>query len=247
MRAVDQRQLSVFFEAGGARYALDALRVTEVARPDAAPETLHGNLAIKDLSGLLGGGAELRPGTVVVLDTSPTAAVRAAQVEGVFVSPAAPLPLPRRLIPLLAPAVRSGVLREGRLYFELDADGLLRGLPRQTRRRERVLAEPIEQCLAFESAGQRFAVPLSHVLQVVSTDATFNRAPSRGEFLGVVVYLQHLHPVFSVSDTLEPEPLVVLVDSRSEPVGLSATRALGVLAPAALGDAAVLDVERMFS
>lgn len=247
MSAVDQRQLIVFFEAGEVRYALDALRVTEVARPDAAPETLHGNLPIKDLCALLGGGAEARPGTVVVLDTSPTAAVRTARVEGVFAAAQPSLPLPRRLIPLLAPAVRSGVLREGRLYFELDADGVQRGLPRQTRRRERFLTEPIEQCLAFESAGQRFAVPLSHVVQVVSADAAFNRAPSRGEFLGVMVYLSHLHPVFSVSQTLEPEPLVVLVDSRSEPVGLSATRALGVLPPAALGDAAVLDVERMFS
>ncbi len=242
------RRLCIFFEAGGTRFLIEAVRVTEVARAEGEGDTVRGHLAVRDLSTLLGGEPERRPGTVVVLDTSPTAAVRVAGVEGVFdAARDTSLALPRRLIPLVSPAIRGALLREGRLSFELDADGVARGLPRHTRRRERFVREPLEPCLVFESGGARFAVPLSDVLQVVATGPQFDPAPSRSEFLGAVVHQQRLHPVFSVSDVVEVEPLIVLVDARAEPVGLSALRAIGVLRPDALGEAQVLDVERMFS
>lgn len=247
--AVDpSRRLCIFFEAGGTRFLVEAVRVTEVAHAEGEGDTVRGHLGARDLSALLGGEAERRPGNVVVLDTSPTAAVRVAAVEGVFDAAGdAVLPLPRRLIPLVSPAIRGALLREGRLSFELDADGVARGLPRHTRRRERFVREPLEPCLVFESGGARFAVPLSHVLQVVAQGPHFNPAPSRSEFLGAVAHQQRLHPVFSVSEVQQAEPLIVLVDARAEPVGLSAARALGVQRPDALGDAQVLDVERMFS
>jgi hypothetical protein len=81
---VSERRLCVFFEAGATRYAIEATSVVEVARATQDEETLRGHLAIRDLSVLLGGDPEERPGTIVLLDTSPSVAARARRVEGVF-------------------------------------------------------------------------------------------------------------------------------------------------------------------
>lgn len=244
----NDRRLYVFFEAGKTRYAIEAVGVLEVARPPADADALHGNLALKDLSRLLGGDAEARPATALVLDTSPTLAVRVRTVEGVFDAAADRLlPLPRRMIPLAAPALRGGLLREGRLSFEVDTDGVARGLPRSTRRPERTTRAPTEACLVFESGTERLAVLLSRVRQVVPAAAAFNPAPGTGAFLGAVAHAGSLCPVFSVSDTTAPEPLIVLAEAGGEVIGLSAQRADGVQQPGALGEVPVLDLERMFS
>ena len=72
------RRLALLFEAGPARYALEASRVLEVTPPDPDPEraTVRGVFPLEDLSTLMGGAAEARPGLAVLLDTSPTLAVR---------------------------------------------------------------------------------------------------------------------------------------------------------------------------
>ncbi|MEW5740942.1 MAG: defective in fruiting DifE [Myxococcota bacterium] len=242
------RRLFVFFEAGKTRYAIEAVGVLEVARPPADADTLHGHLALKDLSVLLGGEPEVRPATALVLDTSPTLAVRVRAVEGVFDAAAdRALALPRRMIPLAAPALRGGLLHEGRLSFEVDTDGVARGLPRSTRRPERTTREPQEACLVFETGTERLAVPLSRVRQVVPAGAAFNPAPGTGAFLGAVVHGASLCPVFSVSDTTAPESLIVLAEAGGEVIGLSARRADGVQQPATLSAIPVLDLERMFS
>jgi hypothetical protein len=243
-----ERRLFVFFEAGRTRYAIEAVGVLEVARPPPEADTLHGHLSLKDLSTLLGGEPEARPATALVLDTSPTLAVRVRAVEGVFdtVEDGA-LPLPRRMIPLVAPALRGGLMHEGKLCFEVDTDGVARGLPRATRRPERTTRPAQEACLVFESGTERLAVPLSRVRQVVPAGDAFNPAPGTGAFLGAVAYANSLCPVFSVSDASAPEPLVVLAEAGGEVIGLSARRADGVQQPAGLAEIPVLDLERMFS
>lgn len=248
MTATLDRRLYVFFEAGGARYVLQAVSVVEVAHPDENGETLHGHLGLRDLSLVLGGDEELRPGTALVLDTSPTRAVRVASVEGVFdlTGLAAPA-LPRRLIPLVNPAVRGAVVRDEKLYFELETDAVARGLPRQTKRPELSTFTSKEPCLVFQSSGVRFGVPLSRVRQVVNRGPNFNRAPSRGAFLGAAVHRELLFPVFSVGNVNDAEAFMVLVDVRGEVLGLSADHTEGVKGADQLGEVQVLDLERMFS
>lgn len=243
-----ERRLYVFFEAGRTRYAIEAVGVIEVARPGADADTLHGHLGLRDLSQLLGGDDEVRPATALVLDTSPTLAVRVRQVEGVFdASGDRTLPLPRRMVPIAAPALRGGLVHEGKLHFEVDTDGVVRGLPRSTRRPERSTRPASEACLVFESGSERLAVPLSRVRQVVPAGPLFNRAPGTSAFLGAVVHQQSLCPVFSVSDSGTPEALIVLAEAGGELIGLSAKRADGVQQPAALAEVPVLDLDRMFS
>lgn len=252
-----ERRLFVFFEAGASRYAVEAVGVMEVARPDPGGETLHEHLGLRDLSQLLGGLDEQRPGTALVLDTSPTLAVRVKSVEGVFdAAQALTVPLARRMIPLVAPAIRGGLVHEGRLYFVLDTDGVARGLPRQLRRRERITRPPTEPCLVFDAGPERLAVPLSRVSQVVPAGPTFNRSPGQGACVGAIAHDALLAPVFDVSeprmsDASAPAPpsfpLIVLVEAGGELLGLGATRADGVRQPSSLGEAVVLDVERMFS
>lgn len=243
-----ERRLYLFFEAGRTRYAIEAVGVQEVARPPPDADTLHGHLGLRDFSQLLGGADEARTATALVLDTSPTLAVRVKEVEGVFdASGDRSLPLPRRMIPLAAPAIRGGLVHEGRLFFEVDTDGVARGLPRSTRRPERFTREPSEPCLVFDSGSERLAVPLARVRQVVPAGPGFNCAPGAGAFLGAVVHQQSLCPVFAVSDTPGPEALIVLAEAGGELIGLSATGAEGVQEPAALGGVDVLDLERMFS
>jgi chemotaxis signal transduction protein len=242
------RQLSVFFEAGQTRYAVEAVSVVEVAQLEADDETVRGHLPVRDLSALLGGGAELRPGKAVVLDTSPTNAVRVRAVEGVFdVSLDLQLPLPGRMIALVTPAIRGALLHEDTLVFVLDAEGVARGLPRQVKRPEVMTLPASMPCLVFDSGTGRYAVPLSRVLQIVPSGLNFNQAPGQGAFLGAVAHLQQLCPVFCVSDAHVPEPLIVLVEANGEVMGLSAGRAEGVKQPAALGNAIILDLEHMFS
>lgn len=243
-----ERRLYLLFEAGRTRYALEAVGVVEVARPGPGVETLHGHLKLRDLSELLGGGPEPRPQAALVLDTSPTVAVRVAEVEGVFDASASPrFPLPRRMLPLAAPALRGGLSYEGRLRFEVDTDGVARGLPRSTRRPERVRWGRSGPCLVFDSAGQRFGVPLPVVRQVVAAGGAFNAAPGVGAFVGALAFEGQLCPVFTVAEVEASEPLAVIVEVGGEVLGLSASRADAVAAAEALDGVEVLDVERMFS
>lgn len=237
------RRLCVFFEAGQTRYAIEATSVVEVARPnlESDDETFRGHLAIRDLSLLLGGDAEVRPGTVVVLDSSPTVAARTAKVDGVFdAAPHLSLPLSNRLVHLLAPVVRQGLVSEAGLSFELDAAEVPRGLPRQSRKLELVPTTAKGPCLVFESADLLLALPLSDVSQVAAKGPMFNAAPSVGPFIGVLMHQQRLVPVFSLTGT-RAEALLVVVELESGPVAISATRAHGVKAPDALGSAQVID------
>jgi chemotaxis signal transduction protein len=244
-----EQRLAVFFTAGGVRYAIRAVTVMEVGVPDRDGNTLRGHLGLRDLSQVLGGEVESEvPGTALVLDTSPTRALRVAQVEGVFdVSTLAALALPRRLIPQLSPAVRGTVVREGRLYFELETDALARGLPRQTRRPELFAHGDVGSALVFQSGGRRLGVPLGQVRQVVPRGPGFNRAPGQGAFLGAVAHRDLLLPVFSVTEAAAAEAFLVLVDVKGEGVGLSAAIVEGVKPQTDLAEVLVLDLERVFS
>jgi hypothetical protein len=246
--AADDRRLCVFFTAGRTRYVIDALAVLEVARSVPGEPWQKGHLALKDLSSLLGGEAETQAGNALVLDTSPTSAVRVAGVSGVFdTRDDQHLALSSRLIPLLAPAVGRAVIHEGELHFELDPQAAVRGLPRPTRKPEVVVRAPGGPCLCFESGGVLLAVPLPGVLQVLALGPLFNPSPGDGAFRGVLAHLGRLCAVFNLTAAAGTEPLVVLVESGDQLLALGAARALGVRQPDALGEASVLDLERMFS
>src|SRR4029078_7067317 len=70
------RRLALLFEAGPARYALEASRGLEVTPPHPERAPVRGVFPLEDLSTLMGGAAEARPGLAVLLDISPTVAVR---------------------------------------------------------------------------------------------------------------------------------------------------------------------------
>lgn len=248
MPTTASRRLCVFFTSGASHYAVEAVSVLEVARPSSDDELAQRHLWLRDLSLLLGGEPEARPGAALILDTSPTMAIRVREVEGVFDTSQDPeLPLTNRLISLVAPAVSRALLHEDRLIFELDAQSSTRGLPRQTRRPELVTVEPTTPCLVFQSGTAQLALPLARVLQVTALGPRFNHAPGSGAFCGVMAHQRHLCPVFCVSDALELEPFIVLLELGGEVLGLTATRAEGVKQPEALRELRVLDLERMFS
>jgi chemotaxis signal transduction protein len=246
--SLSERRLCVFFEAGRTRYAIEATSVVEVARAVGHDdETLRGHLAIRDLSVLLGGDPEERPGTVILLDSSPTVAARTRRVEGVFdAAPHLTLPLPNRLVHLVAPVVKQGLVSESGLSFELDVAHLPRGLPRQARRIELATTTAKGPCLVFDSGTLHLALPLADVSQVASKGPMFNPAPGVGAFVGVLMHQQRLVPAFSLTGT-DAEALLVVIELPSGPVALSASRAHGVKSPEALGDAQVIDAVATFS
>ncbi len=242
------RRLCIFFASGTTHYAVEAVSVLEVARPGSDDELTQRHLWLRDLTLLLGGEPEVRPGAALILDTSPTMAIRVREVEGVFDTSKDPeLPLSNRLISLLAPAVSRALVHEDAVVFELDAQASTRGLPRQTRRPELATIEPTTQCLVFQSGTARLAIPLPRVLQVIALGPRFNHAPGSGSFRGVLGRERQLCPVFCISDALELEPFIVLFELGGEILGLTAARAEGVKPPDSLGEVRVLDLERMFS
>lgn len=244
----DDRRLCVFFSAGATRYALDAVRVLEVSRANESGE-LHvpHHTTVRDLSALLGGEDEPNARAGVTVDVSPTLALRVKQVDGVFATADLPRwPVQGRLIPLVAPAVGAALEFEGRLVFELDAEGTARGLPRQVRPLVRLTREA-EQVLCFWVDEERLAIPLHHVVQVIEADAHFNRCPNAGTLLGIALHRSRLCPVFTVGELGLVHPFVVLFEVNGDLIGLSVSRVEGVRAATSLDGVPILDVGRMFS
>lgn len=243
----------LLLEAGGTRYALEATSVLEIAELEASQETVHRHQLV-DLSMILGGPPEHRPGKAVVLDVNPTTAVRVRNVREVLDLAKAPhYPLPRRLLPILEPAVRGALLYGNELFFELDADAAAEGLHADPLHliEQLPLAQAPERALVFRTQGQTVCVPLSFVSQVVPAGDGLCGVPHPGPLVGVVLHQQHLWPTYSLPGLIGgatiAEPLAVLVEVRGEGVGLLASEALGVRHRDQLNEMQVIDLERLFS
>ncbi|NMO14101.1 defective in fruiting DifE [Pyxidicoccus fallax] len=264
------RRLCLLVEAGETRYAVEATSVMEVAMPGANGSSLRGVLEVKDLSALLGGLPEEGPGMVVVLDVSPTLAVRVRSVVEVADVARAPFfLLPPGLADSLAPLSRGAVLHKERLYLELIAEALPhrvgpRAAPAALRPVHWAESTP-DKALVFESQGRLFGVPLGFVSQVISRGEAFSVLPVQsGPVAGIFPHAQVLWPICSVPALLGsppvPEALFILTELAGRNVGLTATRVLGVLqhfepettigafrAPGLTGSVLFLDLQRMFS
>jgi chemotaxis signal transduction protein len=231
------RRLCLLFEAGPARYAIEATRVAEVAPPDADRPSVRGIFQLEDLSVLMGGAPERRPGLAVVLDVSPTRAVRVregAEVADVGGSPH--FQLTRDLSARLGEVVRGALLHAGRLYLELRAEalGLSRVSPAPPPRIVTWLeAEDGQPMLVFQSGPSLFALPLSQVLHVSAVGPAFCPFPVPGGVVaGVLAHGQALWPVYALpaflGGSLAVEPQVVLAELAGMQVALCASRVLGV-------------------
>ena len=264
------RRLCLLVEAGETRYAVEATSVMEVAMSGANGTNLRGVLEVKDLSALLGGPPEEGAGMVVVLDVSPTLAVRVRSVVEVADVARAPFfLLPPGLADSLAPLSRGAVLHKDRLYLELIAEALPHRVgPRASPASARPMhwAETVpERAMVFESQGRLFGVPLGLVSQVVERGDAFSVLPVQsGPVAGIFPHLQVLWPICSVPALLGsppvPEAFFLLTELAGRNVGLTATRVLGVLQHFAPDDTAghfrapgltepvlFLDLQRMFS
>lgn len=263
------RRLCLLFEAGPTRYAVEATSVVEVSPPDATGDTIRGLLELMDLSVLLGAEPEQRPGLAVVLDVSPTLALRVRHV--VEVADVARDPffmVPPGLGSAFPVMTRGALLHAGKLYLELSIDAL----PHQP---GAILAAPMrplfvadappDRALIFESQGRLYGVPLALVSQVISAGEGFCSLPARtGPAAGLYPHAQVLWPIFSVAGLLGGqairEELFILTELAGQNVGLCASRVLGVhqgFTPAEAGGeyvakglstpALFLDFQRMFS
>jgi chemotaxis signal transduction protein len=263
------RRLCLLVEAGDARYAVEATAVTEVASLPPGAETVRGSLPIQDLSTLLGGPAEPSASLVVILDVSPTLALRVrkvVEVADVARDPFFHLPpgMGERL-PLLA---RGAVLHAGRVYLELVPEAL----PHRPRepvgaplRPIYLMDEPPDRALVVESQGRLFGLPLVLVSQVITGTEAFCGLPARqGPVAGLYPHGQALWPIFSahglLGGTPSREELFVLTELAGQSVGLCAARVLGLhqhfsateargefVAPTLQAPALFLDLQRMFS
>ncbi len=247
------RRLCLLIEAGGSRFAVPATSVLEVAVPDVSGATLRGHHPLVDLSLLLGGGGEDRPGTALLLDTSPTLALRVAKVRGVHDVADCPwLHVPRRLVPTLEPAVRGLIDVAGELFLELDVEALAAGVrPPPQLKVVDPFGPPLDQALVFETGGRLLGLPLASVAQVVGLGPKFCALVAPTAAIGVILHHQQPWPVFSIpgllGEVMPREPLVVLTEGAGDGLGFSASRALGVLEREKLAGVASLELKRMFS
>lgn len=261
------RRLCLLFEAGGVRYAVEATSVQEVARPDPEGDTLRGALALRDLSVLLGGPSEVRPGLALVLDVSPTLGLRiTSTIEVADVAESTVFRLPVLLAGQLGHSVRGAILHGERLYLELIAEALRQGGANPQAPRPPVLLEsPPERALIFESQGRLFGIPVTLVSQVVLTGASFGALPAQsGPLVGMFPHAQVLWPIYSAAGLLGApplkEPLILLSELAGHQVGWGAEKVLGVFGRLSPGErpgefavddvgrpALFLDLQRMFS
>ncbi|OJH37066.1 chemotaxis protein CheW [Cystobacter ferrugineus] len=231
------RRLCLLLEAGGTRFSVEATSVTEVAAPDPDQTSLRGVLEVQDLSVLLGGEPEPTPGMVVVLDVSPTLAVRVSSVvEVADVTRAVHFVLPSVLGDSLAALSHSAVMHKGRLYLELGADvlphepGIVTPPPLPTLY---LFGFPPERSLVFESQGRLFGLPLPFISQVVMRGESFSALPGRGGAIaGLMPHGQVLWPLYSVPALLGgravAEDFLVLAEVEGRTLGLCASRVIGV-------------------
>jgi hypothetical protein len=232
------RRLALLFEAGPAHYALEASRVLEVTPPDVDQEraTVRGVFPLEDLSVLMGGAPERRPGLAVLLDTSPTMAVRVR--EGAEVADVAGAPhfqLTRDLAARIGTLVRGALQHQGRLYLDLRAEALGQTcmLPAPPERIVTWLEAPQGPALLFESGGMLFAVPLQHVLQISPVLAAFCPFPVPGGVIaGLLAHAGTLWPVYALPAFLGQPPAVeaqvVLLELAGIQVAVCASRVLGI-------------------
>lgn len=251
------------------RFAIEATSVVEVAPPDSDGESIRGFLELKDLSELLGGPKEVRPGMAVVLDVSPTLAVRIKRVvEVADVSRAQFFMLPPGLGEASSLLLRGCLLHNDALYFELIAEalphtlGTIVGAPMKPLYVQE--ATP-DRALIVESGNQLYGIPLPFVSQVTRTGPSYCALPGRGgPVAGLLPQNQALWPVYSFPGLLgaraDRAEFVVLTELAGRHVGIAVERILGVhqqFTPAeARGSfkgsgmntpALFLDLERMFS
>lgn len=232
------RRLCLLFEAGPCRFAVEATAVTEVAPPDPDGRTLRGALELKDLTQLLGATEEeLRPGMAVVLDVSPTLALR---VRGVFevadVAKDRYFGLPPALGESLAFVTRGALLHQGRLFLELKPEAI----PHQALRRPPARMRPVylrdtppEKALVFESQRMLWGLDLSMISQVVAATEAFAPLPvPHGALPGIFPHEQSLWPIYSapalIGGAPHREALFVLAEVAGEAAGLCASRVHGV-------------------
>jgi chemotaxis signal transduction protein len=223
-----------------------------------------------DLSVLLGGDAEQRPGLAVVVDVSPTIAVRVKQgVEVTDVAQAPFLQLPKGLGELLPSLVRGTLVHQGKLYLELIPEALRRdarphgAAPLFT---PAPLSQAPERALLFQSQGQAFGVPLAWVQQIVTTPEAFCPLPRLWDsgISGLLAHGQALWPVYSIPGLLgaerTAERLFVLAEVDGNHLAMCAEQVLGVrsgLVPgpgqglfadsSGLAPSLFLDFQRIFS
>ena len=263
------RRLCILVEAGATRFAVEATSVTEVATATSDRDSLRGALEVKDLSQLLGGDPVEEAGMIIVLDVSPTLAVRVRSVVEVADLAQAPFfLLPPGLGPVLGRVSRGAVLHRDRLYLELVAEALAGGQPRTASAPARpvhLAQDTPERSLVFESQGRLFGVPLPLVSQVVNRSDAFSALPaSGGPVAGIFPHAQALWPICSAPGLLGGEALAeayfVLTQPAGQSIGWCASRVLGVYPRFEPGEAAgefrasalsepvlFLDLQRMFS
>lgn len=256
-------------EAGAVRYAIEATSVVEVAPPDSDGESIRGFLELRDLCELLGGGKEERPGLAVVLDVSPTLAIRIKRVvEVADVARAQFFMLPPGLGEASALLVRGCLLYQDTLYLELVAEALPHSLGT-------VVGAPMkplyvqettpDRALVIESSNNLYGIPLPFVSQVLKTGPSYCPLPGRGgPVAGLLPQNQVLWPIYSfpglLGATAQKAEFVVLTELAGRNVGIAAERVVGVYQNFVPGDARgsfkgngmtapalFLDLERMFS
>ena len=232
------RRLCLLFDAGACRFAVEATAVTEVAAPDEDGRTLRGALELRDLTHLLGAGPEEHPGMAVVLDVSPTLAIRVRRVrEVVDVARDRHFGIPPALGDSVAFVTRGAILHRDELFFELKPEAIPHEPFRSAGPLPRTLYfldRPPDRALVFESQGVLFGMPLALVSQVVGASDSFLSTPvDSGAVAGVFPHAQSLWPVFSVPALLggraSKEGLIVLAELAGEAVGLAASRVVGVV------------------
>ncbi len=240
MESLPAERKAVIFSVGGVRLALRLSQVREiVAVPgeggevrvrDASVPTLPVSVPL-GIAGPLGSYA-------LVTETSPVLALRVEALHGIVdLAQAEVFQLPTRTLLPQPPPFHGAIVVGGEVALEL-AVTTLGWAPMEP------AADPEEpppeldpgpeRELQFARAGRTFAVPLSHLVQVLEAPRICRVPLTPAAHRGLLYHGRAIHPVFDIATLYgSPAPTaeartVLLVDAAGTALGVLADRVLGV-------------------
>ncbi len=241
MESLPAERKAVIFSVGGVRLALRLSQVREiVAMPGEGGEVQVRDVSVPTLPVAVPLGLAAPLGSyALVIETTPLLGLRVEALHGIIdLAQAEVFQLPTRTLLPQPPPFHGAIVAKGQVALELAVASLGWAPMEPARDPEEPPADlgpgpgPGRE-LYFARAERTFAVPLSHLVQVLEAPAICQVPLTPIAHRGLLYHGRAIHPVFDMGALYGLPPAgqartVLLVDAGGTALGVLADRVLGV-------------------